>query len=49
MTGIELIAQERQEQIEKHGHTIERDIVENSNGELIKGVIALLKMILCTC
>lgn len=33
-TGIELIAQERQEQIDKHGRTIERDVRENSMGEL---------------
>jgi len=34
MTGIELIAKERQEQIEKHGRTIERDIEENKNFQL---------------
>lgn len=28
-TGIELIAQERQEQIEKHGRTIESDVDQN--------------------
>ena len=35
-TGIELIAIERQEQIEKHGYTIERDVdsydFENNDG-----------------
>lgn len=34
MTGIELIAKERQEQIEKHGHTIEKDIIENDGNQL---------------
>lgn len=33
-TGIELIAIERQEQIEKHGRTIYHDTKINSNGEL---------------
>ncbi len=42
MTGIELIAKERQEQIEKHGRPTERDVIENNNGELIMGVKALV-------
>lgn len=29
-TGIELIAQERKEQIEKHGRTIEKDVAQNT-------------------
>ena len=33
-TGIELIAEERQEQIEKHGRTIELDIKFNSQCQL---------------
>jgi len=33
-TGIELIAIERQEQIEKHGRTIEQDIINNSQFQL---------------
>lgn len=41
-TGIELIAQERQEQIEKHGRTIKSDFEENSKGQLIKAAITLL-------
>lgn len=41
-TGIELIAQERQEQIEKHGRTVERDDRENSNQELALGAEMLL-------
>ena len=34
MTGIELIAKERQEQIEKHGRTIEYDASQNIDGQL---------------
>lgn len=33
-TGIELIAIERKEQIEKHGRTVEQDVKNNINGEL---------------
>lgn len=33
-TGIELIAEERQEQIEKHGRTVESDIRMNKNRQL---------------
>lgn len=33
-TGIELIADERREQLEKHGRTIEDDIKYNSQGQL---------------
>lgn len=33
-TGIELIAIERQEQIEKHGRSIEYDQANNTNAEL---------------
>jgi hypothetical protein len=29
-TGVELIAQERKEQIEKHGRTIDMDVLQNS-------------------
>lgn len=36
-TAIELIAIERQEQIEKHGHTVERDAKENCVGQLVVG------------
>lgn len=39
--GVELIAKERKEQIEKHGRTIEGDYVNNRNGELVAGAIAL--------
>lgn len=34
MTGIEAITQERLEQIEKHGRTIEDDVVYNPSGQL---------------
>lgn len=33
-TGIELIARERQEQIEKHRRTIEQDVVSNNDHQL---------------
>lgn len=32
--GIELIAEERREQLEKHGRTIERDVKENNHYQL---------------
>lgn len=41
-TGIELIAEERKEQIEKHGRSIERDRYENSLGQLSEGAKSLL-------
>lgn len=41
-SGIELIADERQEQPEKHKHTIEDDVVKNKNKDLAVGAIALL-------
>lgn len=41
-TGIELIAQERQEQIEKHGRSVESDVEINANCELISAACALL-------
>lgn len=34
-TGIELIAAERDEQINKHGHTLEKDIETNSSDQLV--------------
>lgn len=42
-TGIELIAIERQEQIEKHGRTIAKDVIENPNEELKYGAMAALE------
>lgn len=41
-TGIQLISIERQEQIEKHGRTIERDVKENYNRQLSEGALMLL-------
>jgi hypothetical protein len=40
-TGIELIAQEREEQIEKHGRTIDADVKNNKSGELSFAAAAL--------
>ena len=42
-TGIELIAEERREQIEKHGRTVEKDVTHNSGVEkpLTKAAAAL--------
>ena len=42
-SGIELIAQERAEQISKHGRTIEQDVAENQLSQLVDGAIGLLK------
>ncbi len=42
MTGIELIAKERKEQIEKHGRTILSDIRNNSKSQLIIAAINLI-------
>lgn len=40
-TGIELIAIERQEQIEKHGRSIEKDVEINEGEELAQVASAL--------
>lgn len=40
-TGIELIAEERQEQIEKHGRTVDGDVAQNEFGQLSFAVVAL--------
>lgn len=42
-TGIELIAIERQEQIEKHGRTVESDVAINPNGELIDAATGIIE------
>lgn len=42
-TGIELIAQERQEQIEKHGRTVDDDAILNDHNQLSYGAVLLLK------
>ena len=41
-TGIELIAQERQEQIEIHGISVEEDVKVNEAGELRAAAFSLL-------
>jgi hypothetical protein len=41
-TGIELIAQERQEQIEKHGHTVEADVKSNPGNELLSAIMLIV-------
>lgn len=41
-TGAELIALERQEQIEKHERTVELDVKNNNTGELLVGAKALM-------
>ncbi len=43
-SGIELIAQERQEQIEKHDRTIKKDVEENDNMQLSLGALMLLSI-----
>jgi len=40
-TGIELIAAERQEQLEKHGRTVEADVALNQHGQLSFAVVSL--------
>jgi hypothetical protein len=42
-TGIELITIERQEQIEKHNRTTERNVNENPGGRLIIAAMALIR------
>lgn len=42
ITGVQLIAQERQEQIEKHGRTLEHDGCVNGSGELATAAEMLL-------
>ncbi len=41
-SGIELIAIERQEQIEKHGRTVELDVLQNSERQLVHAARMLL-------
>jgi hypothetical protein len=40
-SGIELIAQERQEQIEKHGRTVELDVANNRGRQLSEAAAVL--------
>jgi len=44
-TGIELIAEERKEQIEKHGRTIEDDVRYNADRQLQHGIMLLISNI----
>jgi hypothetical protein len=41
-TGVELIAEERQEQIEKHGFDVNRDVQINDSGELTAAALFVL-------
>jgi hypothetical protein len=41
LTGIQLIEMERQEQLTKHGRTVERDFKENDGFQLIQAAIIL--------
>jgi len=43
-TGIDLIAKERKEQIEKHGYSIEDDVDENNSCELGIAARAIMKL-----
>jgi hypothetical protein len=40
-TGIELISEERQEQIEKHSRTTEKDVEQNEFGQLGFAAVAM--------
>lgn len=42
MNGAELILQEREEQVNKHGVTIEDDVNFNSDGQLTAAIIKLI-------
>lgn len=44
-TGIELIAEERQEQISKHGRTVLNDVFENKGRQLVKAAQELLEQL----
>lgn len=44
MTGIQLIEKERTEQIQKHGRTIEKDVIENDSRQLSLGALMLLSV-----
>lgn len=43
-SGIELIAEERQEQLTKHKRTIESDVALNNNGQLIDAATQLINI-----
>lgn len=41
-TGIELITQERKDQIKKHGRTVKSDVEQNDNNQLEQAAMMLL-------
>jgi len=41
-TGLELIQEERNEQIHKHNHQVQHDVLKNQDEELKKVAIAML-------
>ncbi len=43
-SGIKLIAEERQEQIEKHGRTIELDVKSNTEDQLLSAANAMINI-----
>ena len=43
-TGIELISREREEQLTKHGRTIEKDFLENNECQLMSGAVELITL-----
>ena len=43
-SGIQLIAIERQEQIEKHGRTVDHDFIANSDGQLREAAVTMASM-----
>lgn len=45
-TGVELIADERKEQIEKHGRSVEQDVALNTKGQLSVAAGILLQKII---
>ncbi len=43
LTGVELIAQEREEQLKKHGFSLEHDIKVNADGQLLDAIEGTIK------
>lgn len=41
-TGIELIIKERKEQIEKHGRTVDLDVLQNARFQLVQAAVQLI-------
>ena len=42
-SGIELIANERNEQLQKHNRSITSDVICNPSGQLVTGAVALIR------